>query len=265
MIASPQVRPASTITLADYRTLWRLSQERLRSEQDYRAFQAFQAALLIRYLETGGVTLPGQWVLDLGSGIGGYSEELARRGAHVVSLDLMSAAVRLSAKCLPVAGNAQRIPLADASIDFVFCASLIEHVSDPAALLAEIWRVLRPGGYAYVSFPPFYSPLGGHEYAPFHYLGEAWAMRLSAARRQRSHPAWARQLYNVAETPTSFANSYDDWGLYRMTIAKARRLVRTAGFVQVDLSTRYLPFSPVRWPVIGEVLTWHAQFLLRKP
>jgi hypothetical protein len=31
------------------------------------------------------------------------------------------------------------------------------------------------------------------------------------------------------------------------------------------MSTRYMPASFIRWPVIGEALTWHAQFLLRKP
>lgn len=254
----------SEINLSDYLELWRVSRWRLRSEADYRRFQAFQAGLVLKYLQAHNVAIRGQTVLDLGSGIGGYSEEMARRGATVLSVDLMATTVALADGCLPLSGNAQALPIRNAAIDFVFCASLIEHVPQPDQLLAEVHRVLKPGGYCYLSFPPYYSPLGGHEFAPFHYLGEQWAMRLVGARRWRSHPDWAQKLYKVAETPTSFASTYDDWGLFVMTIAKAQRLIHASGLELINLSTRYLPVSVIRWPLLGELLTWHAQFLLRK-
>lgn len=253
------------INFSDYLELRRVSQRRLRSQADYRHFQAFQAGLVLKYLHAHGVVISGKTVLDLGSGIGGYSEAMARRGATVLSVDLMATTVELTDGCLPISANAQRLPIQGMAIDFVFCASLIEHVPQPAQLLAEVQRVLKPGGYCYLSFPPYYSPLGGHEFAPFHYLGEKWAMRLVGDRRWRSHPAWARQLYKVADAPTSFASTYDDWGLFVMTIAKAQRLIRESGLELINQSTRYLPVSPIRWPILGELLTWHAQFLLRKP
>lgn len=263
MLTSQQASPQ--LTFHDYVELWQLSKRRIRSEADYRAFQAFQATLLLRYLYQHQVDIRGKLVLDVGSGIGGYSEEMARRGARIISLDLMAYAVRLSGNCMAVAGSALALPLQSASVDFVFCASLIEHVPQPAKLLAEVKRVLKPGGHCYLSFPPFYSPVGGHEYAPFHYLGEHWAMRLATRRSQRSHPAWAQQLYKVAENPNSFAGTYEDWGLFVMTIAKARQLIKVSGFELLNVATRYLPMSFVRWPLLGELLTWHAQFLIKKP
>ena len=101
---------------------------------------------------------------------------------------------------------------------FVFSASLIEHVATPETLLAEIGRVLAPGGFCYLSFPPFYSPRGGHEFAPYHYLGERLALRLTPAARRELD--WKDNPYRPTERPRSFADLYAGWGLYRMTVAK---------------------------------------------
>jgi len=251
------------MSIDDFATLWRLSRRRLRSEEDYRRFQALQATLVLKYLRRLGVEIKGKRVLDLGSGIGGYSQEMGRQGATVISLDLIKPPGELGPSCAPVVADALAIPLGDESIDFTFCASLIEHVNDPARLLAEIQRTLVKGGYCYLSFPPFYSPLGGHEFSPFHYLGEHWAMRLSGRRRGR--PAWVNSLYKVSPNPRSFSEIYRDWGLFKMTIARAKRLIASSGLRIVNMSTRYLPVSLIRWPILGEIFTWHAQFLLVKP
>lgn len=252
---------ASRLRLRDLRDLWRLAMRRKESEQSYREFQAFQAGLLIRYMEAQGVHFAGSSLLDLGSGLGGFSREFAARGATVYAVDLTPP--RSHGPGLHrIRATAAAVPLRDASVDLVFCASLIEHVPRPEEILREIERVLKPGGTAYVSFPPYYSPLGGHEYAPFHYLGERVALRLRGRSRV---PDWVRTLYPVHNDATSFSDLFTGWGLFRMTIRKFRRLLRTSGLRCLDMSTRYLPASFIRWPWIGEVLTWHAQFLLRKP
>lgn len=249
--------------ISDYIALWNLTKRRLHSEEDYRQFQAFQASLLLSYLQSFGIAIYGKKVLDIGSGIGGYSAEMVARGARVFSLDLIRPSYTpLEGNSLLMA-NALAIPLHSMSVDFVFCASLIEHVAEPARLLSEIERTLTPGGFCYLSFPPFYSPRGGHEFAPFHYLGERLAIRLT--KQEQRHPIWIRDLYKVSMKPRTFAETYPGWGLYKMTIATARRLTASSSLELVDMSTRYLPISFIRWPVVGEVLTWHAQFLLRKP
>jgi SAM-dependent methyltransferase len=249
------------LRLRDLGELWRLSVRRAESEQSYREFQGFQARLLIRYMEDHGVRFAGSSLLDLGSGLGGYSRELAARGARVIAADLTQPRTRDAAiRYIRASGDA--VPVRDAAVDLVFCASLIEHVPEPERVLAEIERVLKPGGAAYVSFPPYWSPLGGHEYAPYHYLGERMAMRL---RRRRRVPAWVEDIYPVRGEAESFSDLFEGWGLFRMTVRKFRRLLRQTRFRCLDMSTRYLPASFIRWPWIGEVLTWHAQFLLRKP
>lgn len=245
--------------------LWRVARRRAASEQDYLAFQAYQARWLIDYLAEHDVALSGRRLLDLGSGVGGYSLEFARAGARVITVDLMQP-LRAEAQDLSVKqvrGDALRVPLKTASCDIVFCASLIEHVRYPEQLLAEIERVLKPGGQAYVSFPPYYSPPGGHEFAPFHYLGERMALKLVPRRRVVAD--WVKSMYAANDDAASFGELYAGWGLYRMTIGKMRRLIAASDLRCEDMSTRYLPISAIRWPLLNEVLTWHAQFLLRKP
>jgi SAM-dependent methyltransferase len=251
------------MNLDDYVTLWRLAKHRLDSETDYRQFQIFQSELLSKYLRGFGIEIQGALVLDLGSGIGGYSVEMVKRRARVISMDLAEPTYVSERGHTAVIADALAIPLQTECIDFVFCASLIEHVNNPARLLKEIERVLGKGGRCYLSFPPFWSPIGGHEYSPFHYLGERWALRLVRGRTRL--PGWTSTVYRVSPDPRSFSATYEDWGLFRMTIAKARGLIASTELRIVDMSTRYLPISAIRWPLLGEFLTWHAQFLLQKP
>jgi len=249
--------------LRDWMRLWQVSRRRLHSEKDYREFQAFQARQILNYLAAHGVVVRGRSLLDLGSGMGGYSQEFARQGAQVISVDLVQPRLPDVDGMSQVRATARAIPLRNHAVDLVFCASLIEHVAEPQMVLAEIERVLIAGGVCYISFPPYYSPVGGHEFAPFHYLGERLAIRL--ARRPAAVPEWLRQLYDMPTQVQSFADSYQGWGLYKMTIRKFRRLVAHTGLVRLDMSTRYMPISWVGWPLLGEILTWHAQFLLAKP
>lgn len=248
--------------VSDYIDLWRVSQRRRQSEEDYREFQAFQARQLLGYLSDKGLTIEGKRLLDLGSGIAGYSREFARRGARVIGADLIQPNQTPVEHLSLLQANAMAVPLQSESVDVIFCASLIEHVAKPQEVLVEIERLLKWGGVSYVSFPPYYSPMGGHEYAPFHYLGERLAMRL--VHRRTLVPDWVRQLYSVPEESNSFSDLYEGWGLYKMTIRKFRRLLSNTGLACLNISTRYLPISFVRWPVIGEALTWHVQFLLSK-
>ncbi len=250
--------------LRDYLVLYQLARNRLRSESDYKQFQAFQATLILKHLQQFGLEVRGRVVLDLGSGLRGYSDELARRGAKaVISLDLEALVPPAAESTYPLVADALHIPLADATVEFVFCASLIEHVASPNLLLEEIRRVLRPDGWCYLSFPPFYSPRGGHEFAPFHYLGERFALRIHRLLGRPS-PAWVNRLYKPVVRPNSLSALYPRWGLYRLTIRKVRQLLAELDVDLVDLSTRYSPVNTARLPFpFSEVLTWHAQFLFR--
>lgn len=90
-------------------------------------------------------------VLDVGRGAGAYEPALAQRAGRTVGLDLspgMLAHVTLPAPRRLVAGDAQRLPVADGAVDVVLAAHMLYHVPDIGRALTEARRVLRPGGTA---------------------------------------------------------------------------------------------------------------------
>jgi ubiquinone/menaquinone biosynthesis C-methylase UbiE len=91
---------------------------------------------------------PGRRLADVGGGTGNYGRALRDEGWDVVVIDREPAMLaRAAAKGLEtIEADAQRLPLADESVDAVMLVSMLHHVEDPAAALAEARRILRPGG-----------------------------------------------------------------------------------------------------------------------
>jgi demethylmenaquinone methyltransferase/2-methoxy-6-polyprenyl-1,4-benzoquinol methylase len=91
---------------------------------------------------------PGRRLIDVGGGTGNYAKALQAEGWDPLVIDRSAAMLeRARAKGLQTAeADAQALPLPDASADAVMLVSMLHHVDDPAAALAEARRVLRPGG-----------------------------------------------------------------------------------------------------------------------
>jgi demethylmenaquinone methyltransferase / 2-methoxy-6-polyprenyl-1,4-benzoquinol methylase len=95
---------------------------------------------------------PSDTVLDVATGTGAVARELLeRKGCTVVGLDqspemLAEARLRLPDGVKLVEGTAERLPFEDASFDALTFTYLLRYVSDPAATLCELARVVRPGG-----------------------------------------------------------------------------------------------------------------------
>jgi SAM-dependent methyltransferase len=98
---------------------------------------------------------PGRRVLDLGCRSGAVTRHFVE-GNDVVGLDVDRAALRKAAELgiEPVVGDVEEpLPFPDASFDVVVAGELLEHLRDPAALVAEARRILRPGGRFVGSVP----------------------------------------------------------------------------------------------------------------
>jgi 2-polyprenyl-6-hydroxyphenyl methylase/3-demethylubiquinone-9 3-methyltransferase len=88
-------------------------------------------------------------VLDLGCGAGFLANYLAARGHHVTGIDTTPenlAVARAHGTATYELGDACNLPYEDATFDVVCAMDLIEHVEQPERLVAEVGRVLRPGG-----------------------------------------------------------------------------------------------------------------------
>ncbi|HEX2294113.1 MAG TPA: class I SAM-dependent methyltransferase [Actinomycetota bacterium] len=112
---------------------------------------------------------PGVRVLDVGCGMGRHTFEALRRGADVVAADLdgdaldavreMAGAMAVEGQAPPearlvaVRADARALPFAAGSFDRVVASETLEHIADDSVAMAEIARVLRPGGRAVVTVP----------------------------------------------------------------------------------------------------------------
>ncbi|MEU9851789.1 class I SAM-dependent methyltransferase [Streptomyces sp. NPDC047974] len=215
------------------------------------------------------VPLKDRVVVDVGGGSGYFTREFRRRGAHgyLFEPDPAELAPTGSREALRSAGAAGSdgtprpqgtavvadgylLPLADGVADVCFSSNVLEHVRDPGTFLSELVRVTRPGGLIYVSFTNWLSPWGGHEWAPWHYLG---AERARARYERRTGRAAKHRLGE---------------NLFALGVGPTLRHVRGRDDVEIlSARSRYWPVLPgvvTRIPVVREFATWNLLLLLRR-
>ncbi|MFC5287020.1 class I SAM-dependent methyltransferase [Actinokineospora guangxiensis] len=197
-------------------------------------------------------TLRGAAVLDVGGGPGYFADAFRADGAFYLGLD--PDVGELSARGAPAAGmiraSGTALPVRDGAVDVCYSSNVLEHVVDPKAMFAEMVRATRSGGTVFLSFTPWYSPWGGHETAPWHYLGGQFARRRYRRRNGR-------------EPKNRFGES-----LFPVTIGQALRWARTCPSAElVRALPRYHPWWAqwvVRVPGLREVVSWNLVLVLRK-
>ncbi|HUO19307.1 MAG TPA: malonyl-ACP O-methyltransferase BioC [Steroidobacteraceae bacterium] len=139
-----------------------LDRRRLRASFDrasgsYEAAAALQAQVAAELLERlGAFEFEPRVVLDLGAGTGRVTRALKRRyrRALVIALDIAPGMLRearrhqgLLRRFARVCADAERLPLADASVDLVYSSLMLQWCEPLAPALAEVRRVLKPSGF----------------------------------------------------------------------------------------------------------------------
>jgi SAM-dependent methyltransferase len=131
--------------------------------------------LTVRYEQLG--LQPGERLLDLGAGGGRHAFEAMRRGADVTALDADAAEVKdvswmmhglvtedatvasTGGRGAALVGNALTLPFDDDTFDRIIAAEVLEHVPEDRQAIAELTRVLRPGGTIAITVPRWWPEL----------------------------------------------------------------------------------------------------------
>jgi ubiquinone/menaquinone biosynthesis C-methylase UbiE len=126
-------------------------------------YAVYHRLLLEPYLDRLAEKLGSARALDLGCGTGVVSCALAQRGFDVLGVDHSQdmlaiaeqkiAAANVRGKCRFVVGDVRELAIGDDQFECVTCQGLLHHLGDFEPCLRELERVLRPGGYFYISEP----------------------------------------------------------------------------------------------------------------
>ena len=200
-------------------------------------------------------SLVGATVVDIGGGPGYFADAFAAAGASYAGVepDVGELTARGGVGLNAVRGSGLELPIATGSVSVAYSSNVLEHVPAPERMAQEMVRITEPGGLVVLSWTPWLSPWGGHETAPWHYLGG----RRAADRYVSKH----------GKRPKN------DFGrtLFACSVARMIRWLRAAeaaGEVRVvEVLPRYHP----RWakwvvhvPGLREVASWNAVVVLEK-
>jgi SAM-dependent methyltransferase len=239
---------ARTATLSRSVTLFRTF---LREQTDPDLFYGVLAEDSVRQLAEH-VSLDGATVLDVGGGPGYFADAFRGAGATYVGLepDAGEMAARGEPEPGTVRASGEALPVRTAAVDVCYSSNVLEHVRSPWTMTSEMVRVTRPGGTVFLSFTPWWSPHGGHETGPWHYLGGHLARR----RYRRRHGR---------EPKNKFGES-----LFPVGVGAALRWARACPDVEVVAAfPRYHPWWAT-WvlavPGLREIVTWNLVVVMRR-
>lgn len=167
--------------------------------------------------------ISGKTVIDFGCGAGVEVVEMAKNGAsRVIGVDIQEKYLQIGREHAEKAGVAERCRFTtfpDEYADAIVAIDSFEHFADPQAILLDMRRMLKPGGFVLAAFgPTWYHPLGGHLFSTF-----PWAHLLFT---EKALIRWRSDF--IADGAENFGEV--EGGLNQMTIRKFERIVEQSPF-----------------------------------
>ncbi len=198
-------------------------------------------------------------VLDVGSADGPsvrFIEDRLGASGKKTAMDIESEGLRED----DILGSVEDIPVKDEAFDIVSAFDVIEHVKNESKAFDEIYRVLKPGGWIFVSVPAYQWAWSKHDEAVSHYRRYTKG-RLQAAVRQAG--------FVEDEVTYGFFGTFPLFALQRLTAKIARKWAGETPSVTTGQEKILLNLSKLDTLAItaGLQLPWGSSVLLkaRKP
>lgn len=227
-------------------------QQALMLDEEHRRTKARKILSVLRHF-LGRHDLAGLLVADIGCSAGFIADELAESGATTLGLDidvpgLAKAEDRFGKRVSFCCASGDRMPLADGSVDVIVFNHIYEHVVDPDAVIADIRRVLKPTGVAYLGLGNKHQIVEPHYRLPF----LSWLPRPVADRYVRrfgkadSYYESYRTRAGLRRMLGGFTSVWD----YTLPIIRERAEFHSGDEVSGPLSRLPVPLLRAAMPII---------------
>lgn len=214
----------------------------------------------------------GKDVLEIGCGLGTDGAQFAKNGALYYGVDLTSTALKMAQENFFVRGlageffkvNAEGLPFASATLDHIYSLGVIHHTVDPAAIVNEMWRVIKPGGTFTVML---YNRTSINYYIEIMFLRKIgrellrprWAPRLLSAILRLPLNKFERHrqyvLRNPHPTKAEWISMNTDGPDCPIARVYSRREVLTLFNRFKEVHTEVHFFDRSHWPFIGRIIS----------
>lgn len=240
------------------------------------------ADYIVPYLRSRGVDFRGSNICEIGCGEGGVLAALADQGAkYALGIDIRQEALDRAEIIFPALHIPSDFRIHDVTnqetpaewrgkFDFVTLRDVMEHLEKTSTSLRHVMDFLKPGGYLYIVFPPYYSPFGGHQHLLQNFWGKLPFLQFLPDALFQPLIRSGRSI--DVEEVTRLRK-------IRLTIGSFERAIRNAGLEIVDEQLYFLrPVFKLKFglpsvrvnvlrhiPGLREVGALEAAYLLRKP
>jgi len=207
----------------------------------------------------------GRDVLEIGGGMGTDLAQFARHGARVTDVDLSSGHLTLAKENFAVRGlhgrfiqrDAESLPFDDCTFDLVYSNGVLHHTPNTQAAIAEITRVLRPGGRVIVMM---YAENSLHYWRTIF-----WNMGLREGQLRR---------YSMGELMSRSVERSENASAHPLVKAYTRPRLKAlfSGFTNVEIVQQQIEQTAMpksmRWmsrPLVGSMMGWNLILKANKP
>lgn len=258
--------------------------EELRNNDKYYWGYQFRlgAEILVPDLSESGFFRPGFKTAEIGSAEGGALAAFELAGADkCYAVDIASDRLKIGRRINKIGGfdiEFERFdilkenPESDkvAAFDLIILRDVIEHLDKTRLALAKIKTLMKPGGYLFVTFPPYNSPFGGHQHTAANRLGKLPYIHLlpnfifhRLIASGRPNDVWEiKRLQGIKLDPGKFLFAAEKTGLE--VVREEYYLLRPVFKMKFGVpSMRITPLKNL--PLVKSFLSLEANFVLRRP